>query len=89
MDREQAVHHLSKDCVPANPDPAALVREWTVAKGRLGAAIANAGRPDIRPIPAIHQNYIQQLSALPAFQAPKGTLLGVTFQMVEIEPLLV
>jgi hypothetical protein len=89
MDQQQAVHHLSKDCVPANPDPAALVEEWRIARRRLGAAIANAGRPDIQPIPATHQNYIRQLSTLPAFQAPKGSLQDVAFQMVEIEPLLV
>jgi hypothetical protein len=94
MDQTQAIHHLTNACVPANPDPAILVPEWAAAATQLGAATANAGNPNIQPIPAAGAPHIQQLIAQQPFQPavpplqPQGVLFGAAFQMVEIDPLL-
>lgn len=74
MDQIAAINHLSGHCVPQNPDPAALIAEWNAAQAQLGAAMPNAGNPDIQPIPAAHDPHIQQLLAAPwaapAFAGP-------------------
>jgi hypothetical protein len=87
LDQPLALAHLSKACVPANADPAALIAEWAAAQARLGAPIATAGTPDIRPIPATHDAYAQLVLANPIFGAG-APLTGATLQMVEIDPLL-
>lgn len=92
-DHQQAVNHLTNACIPANPDVGAILIEWNAAMARLGAAMIGAGVPDIQPIPAQHQVYIQQVLAHPAFQPPipgmpTGALHGATIELVEIDPLL-
>jgi hypothetical protein len=89
MDQPQAIHHLANSCVPANPDPAVLEAEWKIAKGRLGAPIPNAGKPNIRDIPAAHDAHIQQLRAAP-WIAPllAGPWQGCEFKLVELDLLL-
>lgn len=88
MDQSQAINHLLNACVFANLQPVALIAEWTAAKAKLGAPTPNAGAPDIQPIPAAHQQHIQQLLAQDVFQPPHGVLQGATVQVVEIDPLL-
>jgi hypothetical protein len=88
MDKQQAVNYLRAACVPADPADAALQAEWTAAQGRLGAAFANAGRPDIRPIPAAEQPYIQQLHQQQWVIAALAQYPGAVFRLVEIDPLL-
>src|SRR5574341_905901 len=88
MDQPQAIHHLRNDCKPVgNPNDAALVAEWQAARLQLGAAIQNAGNPDIQDIPQAHQGHLQQI--LQAWQQnPAPWMLGATFKLVQIDPLL-
>ncbi|MFZ1964577.1 MAG: hypothetical protein WAU78_14125 [Roseiarcus sp.] len=89
MDQQQAMAHLRTACVPADPSDVAILAEWNAARARLGAPVANAGIPDIQPIPPTHDPHVQQVLtapwSAPAFQT---TLAGVTFQLVELDPLL-
>src|SRR5258706_4391109 len=57
----QALNYLRNACVPSDPSDAALLAEWAAAQGKLGAPFSQAGRPDIQPIPAADQAYIQEL----------------------------
>jgi hypothetical protein len=89
MQHAQALNHLNTQCVPANPDPAALTAEWNAAVAKLGAAFANAGRPTIQPIPAAHDAYIQQLIAAPwCAHIFSGPFQGSEFKLVELDALL-
>src|ERR1700733_6449189 len=89
-DRDQAISHLRKTCVP-NPvtkTDSALEADWTNARNQLGAPISNAGHPTMSQIPATDL-HIQRL-----LLSPWGTHLrsylseGGTFQMIELAPLL-
>lgn len=91
MDQQQAINYLRSACVPqpANASDAQLAAVWTAAKQALGAPIANAGQPDIQPIPGTHQSRITHLMQEPWVQmklAPYGA--NVDFKFVEIAPLL-
>jgi hypothetical protein len=91
MDQAQALEHLKTACVPpANATDASLLSEWQTAKGKLGQPIANAGNPNIQPIPPGHALYVGALFQLPwvttAFQGQGVTAANV--QYVEIDPLL-
>lgn len=89
MERDPAINHLKTACIPANPTDAALEAEWITAKAKLGAPFANAGAPDIQPIPTSHEPYIEQLKTLPwVDQALKNIFQGAEFKMIEIDPLL-
>ena len=89
MDQPQAIHHLRNDCKPANAnvDDAALIAEWQVARQHLGAAIDNAGNPNIQEIPQAHQAHLQQILQMWQ-QSPAPWMLGASFKLVEIDPLL-
>ena len=82
LDHPAAINHLRNDCVLPDTSDAALTDEWNTARARLGPAIANAGKPDIQPIPSAHEPHIEQL--LEQWQPGPGIL----FQLVEIDPLL-
>ena len=88
MDQAQAIAHLSVNCVPADPDEAALVAEWKAAAARLGPPAPNAGQPDIAPIPDAHQNYIAQVARLPKMAPMLAANSDLRLAMVEIDPLL-
>ena len=90
MDNQQAIDHLRMACVPANQDPAVLTAEWQGAIAALGAAVADAGNPEILPIPAANQPHINQLIAAPWAAAHLAQLLaqGATFQLIEADKLL-
>jgi hypothetical protein len=89
MHREAALNHLKTACIPTNPSDAALEAEWCAAKAKLGAPFANAGAPDIQPIPQSHEAYVEQLKALPWVAASlNGIFQGAEFKMIEIDPLL-
>jgi hypothetical protein len=68
-----------------DPDPAALVAEWQAAKNSLGPPFANAGHPDIQPLPASQRAHVQQILAHPVFA---GGWHGATIELVEIDPVL-
>jgi hypothetical protein len=86
MDQTQAINHLRTACVPADNSDAALISEWNAAQAKRGPSIANAGNPDIQPLPNAHP-HVQQLTA--ALQPILGTAwLGATLSLVEIDPLL-
>ena len=89
MDQQPAINHLRNACIPTDSSDAALTAVWNHAKSKLGPAIANAGKPDIQPIPAAHQPYLHQLmSSAWAQQVFQGPLANPSFQMVEVDPLL-
>jgi hypothetical protein len=89
MDQQQALRHLKSACIPKDSSDESLISEWQSARARLGAPLANAGKPRIEPLPESYHNYIQQLIdepwAAPAFAGP---LQGAGFALVEIEPLI-
>jgi hypothetical protein len=88
MDQPAALAHLQQACVPANPDPNALIAEWTAAAAALGAPIPSAGLPALHPIAAAEQAHIAQLSALPWIAPYLTANPGASFALVEIDPLL-
>jgi hypothetical protein len=69
LDQDTAINYLLNECNPVSEDKAVLIEEWQAAKAKLGAtAVANYGHPDIRPIPAEQQSYIQKVRARSVFQ---------------------
>jgi hypothetical protein len=88
--QDQAIHHLRTTCIPADPTDAALVKEWSGAKAKLGPAAANAGAPDIKPIAPPSDAYIQQLRGQKWFQTAVKIfgLQAADFKLIEIAPLL-
>jgi hypothetical protein len=90
-DQLQAINHLRTPCIPkpsARSD-AELVADWQAARGKIGRPVANAGRPQLRPIDDTHPHIQQVLFASPLAPALAPLLAaGATFQMVEIAPLL-
>lgn len=88
MQREQAIRYLSTECVPANPDPAALEAEWNGAVSRLGGPPANFGTPTITDIPGSHQGYVDQLRNAPDWQPLFAANPHWELKLVEAAPLL-
>ena len=90
MDQQKAVIHLTQDCVPQNPAPAAVLAEWSAAKANLGPPMPRAGHPDVQPLPPNAQSHIQRLSSQPwvgaTLQNPEFAFFD--FALVEIDPLL-
>lgn len=89
LDEPNGIHHLRNACIAADPSEAALQAEWQAARARLGAPVPNAGLPNIQPLPDQAQAHIALLRQQPWVQAAfQSSLIGASFQMVEIEPLL-
>jgi hypothetical protein len=88
MEQQFALNYMRANCVMADPSDAALIAEWTAAKGKLGAPFAGAGNPDIQDIPPADQAYIQQLQQQPWVQQGLMAYPGASFKVVEIDPLL-
>ncbi|HXW29061.1 MAG TPA: hypothetical protein VEK55_06830 [Xanthobacteraceae bacterium] len=88
MDQAQAINHLLGVCIPTSPAIPSLIAEWTAAVAKRGPPIANAGNPDIQPIPADGQAYLAQLHQEKWVADSLAMTPGATFQMVEIDPLL-
>lgn len=89
LDQQEAVNLLRNSCVVADGTDAALTAEWQAARAKLGPPVANAGNPDIQPVPAAGHAHMAQLTQQPwVLGALQGTLVGATFQMIELAPLL-
>jgi hypothetical protein len=88
MAEPQAVEFLKSPCVPADPADAALRAIWQGAQANLGAPVANAGAPNVTPIPAAQAPHIVTLMQTPTFQQFALQFPNTIFQMVEIDPLL-
>jgi hypothetical protein len=91
MPQAEAIEHLRNVCVPNDPnDVPALVAAWTAAKATLGPSSPNAGRPDVQPLPAAGQPYINQLMGTPWAAAHLAPFLaqGATFNLVGVADLL-
>lgn len=88
MQREQAVRYLATECVPVNPDTAALEAEWDGSVARLGAPIANFGTPTISDVPQSHQGYVAQLRGSPDWHPMFAANPHWELKLVEAAPLL-
>ena len=91
LDQQSAITHLRSACVLADDSDLALQAEWSAAKAKLGPAVSNAGTPDIQPLPAAGVAHVASLTQQPWVQQAlqhQGALLGASFQLVEIDPLL-
>jgi hypothetical protein len=89
-DPATALNHLRVACVPvpANKPESALLADWAVAKGRLGAPIPSAGKPTHQSIP-LSDPHIQQLLLSPWGDPVRFYLgQGAEFRLIEIDPLL-
>lgn len=91
MDQPGGIEHFRQRCVVADESDAALVAEWQSAQQRLGSPMANPGKPNIQQLSAAGTahvaNLVQQPWVQAAFQS-QPALLGASFQLVEIDPLL-
>jgi len=89
MEQRKGLHHLRSECIAPEASETALIASWQAAIARRGAPLPNAGRPDIRPLPAAHKDHVARLVnepwAAPAFEGP---LRSAEFVLVEIDPLL-
>jgi hypothetical protein len=89
-DPAKAILYLKLRCAPdpADKSDAALHADWLAAKAKLGAPVARAGRPRMRPIP-MSDPYLQALMKV-SWAARIRHLLdqGASFQMVEIDRLI-
>ncbi|WP_426041866.1 hypothetical protein [Brevundimonas sp. TWP2-3-4b1] len=83
-----ALEHLQSACIPADPDPNALILEWQTAQAALGAPMPNPGQPAIHPIPASEHGHVAQLSAMPWVAPYLVANPGADFKLVEIDQLL-
>ena len=82
-----ATRYLLGRCAVADPSPQALEAVWTEAAARLGPPPPRAGRPEVRELPAGHQDYLRGVERSPRFAATVGGMPW-SFRMVEIAPLL-
>jgi hypothetical protein len=85
-DEQAAISHLQNACVLQDSNIGALVSHWLAARAAIGDPFANAGLPDIQPIPPSHHAYCDKLLALPSF--PNIWRRDCNIALVEIEPLL-
>lgn len=90
-DAEQALDHLRHDCVPpaGRDSDEALTEEWQSAQARVGEAFARPGEPETGPLSSEAESYVDELRAQPwVVDRLRKARSGVSFQIVEIEPLL-
>jgi hypothetical protein len=86
MDQNNALNYLRSWCVPVDDSDVALIAEWHAARAARGNPTPNAGNPDMQPLSTAHP-YVQQLMQskwAPVFARWEG----MSFQIVEIDPLL-
>ncbi|CAN7191199.1 hypothetical protein LJR084_000538 [Variovorax sp. LjRoot84] len=89
LQQQDAINLLRSTCVVADPSDAALTAEWQAARAKLGPPVPNAGRPGISNVPAAGQAHMAQLVQRPWIQAHlQGDMVGATFQLIELAPLL-
>jgi len=82
MDAAAGVSYLRDRCdLPGSSDDA-LRDSWESARRRLGAPIADAGVPDIRPLPAGHEGHLEGVRRNPRFDT---TLEGMPYDFAEVE----
>ena len=88
--QRQALDHFRNFCIHSDPSEAALLREWTAARARIGAPVARAGVPESRAIGPPHDEYIQQLQAQSWVKSvlERPDYRGAEFKLIEIGPLL-
>ena len=86
MDQNNALNYLRSWCVPIDDSDVALIAEWHVARAARGNPTPNAGNPDMQPLSTAHP-YVQRVMQskwAPVFARWEG----MSFQIVEIDPLL-
>jgi hypothetical protein len=91
LEQAEALKHLRFVCVPAAGPGVAdadLITEWNAARARLGAALANAGNPDIQNLPPVQAAFGATFMQTPWIAAALQQLPDVQLHMVEIDPLL-
>jgi hypothetical protein len=89
MEEPAATLHLRTACIPPDPTDQALRTAWLASQAKLGTPIVNAGLPEILPIAPAQTPHVVTLMQTPwVAQALQSHLVGSTFQLVEIAPLL-
>lgn len=90
LDRDEALSHLKNFSVPRDNSEDALIREWMVAKSKIGQPVSRAGLPDIRPIEPPLDGYIRDLCEKRWVQTVlnRPEYKSAEFKLVEIGPLL-
>jgi hypothetical protein len=89
MDQHVALHHLRNACVPVGlADDATLLTELAVATQKLGAPIANAGRPEVLDLPTSAAGHVTTLLQQKWIVDSMGGFKNPEFKLIEIEPLL-
>jgi hypothetical protein len=83
-----ALRYLSTECVPTDPDPAALVAEWHSACGLIQGPPPNVGTPEILEIPDSHQGYVTQLRESAQWKQVFEEDPNLQVKMVEAAPIL-
>jgi len=88
LDQNPALNYLKNLCVPpVGHSDIQIISDWNSAKYASGAATLNAGKPNIQPIPASEQLYIDSITSTPWFQQAFAGQ-SVRFGLVEIDKLL-
>ena len=89
MDQASGVSYLKHFCAWPAPPPndVTLIAHWNTARANLGPPFPNAGMPDIQPVPADHDSYLDSVAKKPWVANDLGGLPW-SFKLVEIDPLL-
>jgi hypothetical protein len=90
LPEKAALDYLQRFCAVVDPSIEALRQQWSEARRKRGPAVARAGQPDIRPLPAECLAYVKGVMAKPG---SREMLLGVQgkdwdFALIEIGRLL-
>lgn len=87
MEQQQAFAYLQARCDLEPASGARLYERWHDARGRLGAPVLEAGRPDIHDLPEQFQTYLDEVQSTARFgEAVRGA--PWSFKLVEVAPLL-
>lgn len=88
MDEPFAHEYLKASCEGLSTTSTDLSRAWQHARKQLGPAIANAGQPDVQPLPKSADPHLRRVQTQnPRFKQTVAKLKW-SFRSVEIDPVL-
>lgn len=88
MDLQWAIGHYQHDCVFPDSSDAALTEVWNIARAKLGPPVANAGHPEIAPLPASADAHLRAATTNPYLAEWLERIQPFTFKLVEMAPVL-